>query len=353
MIDNQQSPGGTVLYGVPRVHYGAFGGVTPLPICVKACADYLGTPLSYEEAIVGSGAAFRLAWNAGGWDGGNVDVIFTYPDPARIYRQATACMGRACDLLGRQGADKEQFKAKIRASLDEGLPVIALGIIGPPEAGIVCGYRDGGDTLLGWSLFQDNPENGADARFDPSGYYITDAWWENPETHAVITLGGEVPSPLAPKVLLQNAIDALQGSQAGERMRGVTAYDGWKAALLRHADFEDGTILPLLAERMMCHGDAMDCLADGRGNAAKYFDALSKAEGPNAKAYATLAGRFGAVSANVNEMARMLGGWARGEEQMRKLAERPIREKTAALIDRCKAADESALGLMREIVAGM
>ena len=30
-----------VLYGVPKVHYGAFGGCTPYPIALKAVANYM------------------------------------------------------------------------------------------------------------------------------------------------------------------------------------------------------------------------------------------------------------------------------------------------------------------------
>ena len=37
----------TVLYGVPKVEWGTYGGSTPYPICLKACADYLGEDLDY------------------------------------------------------------------------------------------------------------------------------------------------------------------------------------------------------------------------------------------------------------------------------------------------------------------
>jgi hypothetical protein len=63
MNNNDQkhvSEGSTVLYGVPKIHYSAFGGITPLPICMKAAANYMGIELEYREAIVYCGMAFRL-----------------------------------------------------------------------------------------------------------------------------------------------------------------------------------------------------------------------------------------------------------------------------------------------------
>lgn len=58
--------------------------------------------------------------------------------------------------------------------------------------------------------------------------------------------------------------------------KGIYAYDAWKNAILNESNFCKNALLPILAERMMCHGDAMDCLADGRNNAAIYFKKLSE-----------------------------------------------------------------------------
>ena len=57
----------------------------------------------------------------------------------------------------------------------------------------------------------------------------------------------------------------------GTYAKGTSAYDAWKDALLRDRDFPADAVLPLLVERMMCHGDAMDCLSDGRLQAEMYL----------------------------------------------------------------------------------
>jgi len=74
---------------------------------------------------------------------------------------------------------KDAFIAFIKERIDNGVPVIALGIIGPPEACVITGYRGNGQTLLGWNCFQDSPEFASSVTFDESGYFITSSWWEN------------------------------------------------------------------------------------------------------------------------------------------------------------------------------
>lgn len=104
------SDGSVILYGVPKVHYGAFGGVTPLPISMKAAANYMGIELDYTDAIVYCGMAFRLTWNEAELDGGNVGDIFTFDDPSKVFRCAIESLGCKYNLIGRsQVKDKSEF----------------------------------------------------------------------------------------------------------------------------------------------------------------------------------------------------------------------------------------------------
>ena len=48
-----------ILYNVPKVAYG-IDGCTPFPLCIESCAKYLNVPISYAQAMVESGAAFRM-----------------------------------------------------------------------------------------------------------------------------------------------------------------------------------------------------------------------------------------------------------------------------------------------------
>ena len=148
--------GSCILYGVPKVAY-RYEECTPFPSCLKACLNYMGQELSYAWLMAASGAAFRLRWNTRCWDGGNVDIMMIYDSPTEAFERSFRAAGRSHRFLGRNGGSvKVEFVDFITAEIDQGRPVIALGIIGPPEACIITGYRDGGQTLLGWNFFQEN-----------------------------------------------------------------------------------------------------------------------------------------------------------------------------------------------------
>lgn len=352
----------TILYGVPKVEYGA-EGCTPFPMCVKAGANYLGQDVSYAYTMAGSGAAFRLTWDTTEWNGGNVDVAFTFDNALKAYKMGIEALGREFKFLGRSSeitggdggnsaavqaeATKDDFIRFIKARIDRGIPCIALGVIGPREACIITGYRENGQTLLGWNFFQDSPEFSAGIQFEKSGYFISRHWWENKETIAVMSLGELSGIKVTAKEIVGNAIEALSGRQCGKYAKGLDAYDAWKKAVSDASQFPENAILPILAERLMCQGDAMDCLADGRHNAAVYMKSLA-AEYPEHKDICSCAGeQFQKVVSRIWKMAEALGGYARNEEQMRKFAEKEVRRKISALIDEAREADEKALESMK------
>lgn len=360
-----QNENSVVLYGIPKVGYGP-DGCTPYPMCLRSCANYLGQDVGIDYTMVTTGAAFRLTWDTTSWNGGNVDVIHTFDDPVKVYRLGVEALGRRFRMLARAtnncevklnsgdlSDSKEDFISFIKEQIDKGFPCIALGIIGPQEACIITGYRESGEVLLGWNFFQDGAEFASEVKIDESGYFITNKWWENRDTVAVISMSEMTGQPPQAKQIIGNAIEAMTGrldTKSGRTFaKGVMAYDAWKNAILNDAEFPQNAILPILAERLMCQGDAMDCLADGRNNAAAYMRKLSvqlpqhKSLLKDAEAY------FSKVTSNIWKMAEVLGGYARDEKQMRNLAKPDVRRQIARLIDDCKAADAGALEILKEL----
>lgn len=346
--------GEKILHGVPRAYYGAFGGITPFPICLKAVSDYLGDELDYTYAIAACGGAFRFVWDTAAWNAGNVDIHLTYSDPEEAYRNGVTALGRQFKMLWRSGiavngypqsGRKEDFKAFIKEQIDLGKPVISLGPIGPAEAGIITGYRSDGDTLLGWSMFQWDEKP-----FNEDGYFTTDRWWDEGDFFGVMSLGDITGPRMGARKIVQNAVSALEGRQEGSYAKGIAAYEAWKNALLS----ADGSDFALTCGGdhlvMMCQGDATDCLADGRGNACKYFTALAE-ENPQQPLYAQIAGQFGLASKLIHEkIYGVLGGYERGPEQIKKLEQPETRSKICEYIDEIKAADEKALALMKKLL---
>ncbi|WP_068786473.1 RNA polymerase subunit sigma-24 [Paenibacillus phocaensis] len=366
--EGSASKNGTILYGVPRVEFGA-AGITPFPMCLKASANYLGQEVSYDSILAGCGAAFRLTWDTTAWNGGNVDVIFTFDDAVKVYQLGVEMLGREFKLLGRtskltvsdpakfagvrMNGDKADFQAFIKSEIDKGMPCIALGVVGPPEACILTGYRENGEVLLGWNFFQDSPEFAADLQFDESGYFISRHWWENADTVAVISLGHKTGNPITDKEIVANAIEVMEGRLCGNYAKGLLAYDAWKKAVTDPAQFPDNAILPILAERLMCQGDAMDCLAEGRHNAALFMRSLAE-RNPEVKTLCKSAEeQFLKVEACVWQMAQALGGYERNEPQMRNFAKKEVREKISRFIDEAKEADGKAWGALNKLYLAM
>ena len=347
---SKTAPGSVVLYGVPKIHYGAFGGITPLPICMKAAANYMGIELDYADAIVNCGMAFRLNWNETCWDGGNVGDVWTFDDPSKVFHCAIESLGCKYNLIGRASATKKsEFIDFIKSKIDNGIPVIARGVIGPPEAGIITGYRDDGDTLLGWNVFQEYQEFAGNVRFDESGYYITDKWWENKDTNSVMSFSEPVGGKYTVKTVVENAIEVMTPRRNGNYAKAGYAYDAWKKAILDEGQFKKDMVSSLLVERLMCQGDAMDCLADGRNNAYKYFKRL--ADGNQGQPlYGLIAEQFAESATQSHKMFNVFGGFERGEKQMQLLVKYETRVEIGNLIDKCKTADEKALELLRELV---
>jgi len=348
MRSNEVNQDQMILFGVPRVQYSP-EGLTPFPACLKACANYIGIDVSYDYVMASSGAAFRLTWDETQWNLGNVDSVFTYDDPERVFRQAIESIGCSFRILGRGNSTKDDFIAFIKSQIDKGIPVIALGIIGPPEACIVTGYRDGGNTLLGWNFFQDNPEFNRDVTFDQSGYFITGRWWENPETLAVMALEPAGGEKAGIKTILANAVDAMTGRKCGRYAKGLLAYDAWIKAVANDNDFSEDMILPLLAERLLTHGDAIDCIMDGRYNASLFMKKASAEYPGHKELFEKAAAYFMEVSNTHNKMFEVLGGWERGELQMRNFARPDVRKRTVQFIWEAKENDEKAFAILKQL----
>jgi hypothetical protein len=346
-----------ILHGVPKAYYGAYGGITPFPICLKSVSNYLGDELDYTFAIVACGGAFRFAWNTTELDGGNVDISHTYNDSELPFRYGVTALGRDFKMLWREGngmskpgnGTKEDFKAFIKEQIDSGKPLISLGPVGRPEAGIITGYRGNGETWLGWSLFQWDEKT-----FNEDGYFTDDKWWDASDFFGIMSLGNITAPRIGTKQIVQNAISALEGRQEGKHAKGIAAYEPWKNTLL-NATESDFAIMPDWGQSlmMMCQGDATDSLIDGRKNAHKYFMGLAE-KNSNQPLYAQIAEQFGVVANVIHEKVyTILGGYERGSEQNKKLEQSETRNKIGEYIDEMKGADEKALALMKELLPAL
>ncbi len=367
---------GCILYGVPKVEY-SYEECTPLPTSIKAALNYMGDQVNYAYLMAASGAAFRLRWNIDSWDGGNVDVLNIYEQQYDVLRHAFDACHRNYAFITRSSSNKDDFKNFIKSEIDAGRPVIALGIIGPPEAGVIAGYADNGDTLLGWNCFQENKEMASGVTFHDSGYYVTSSWWENPYTTALISIGDKRGDKIGNNVsdksdvhksILKNAIDILSkdqitvydetGKARATYAGGQAAYDLWAKQILDASQFSPDSIMPLKIEKLMCQVDAQTMVSEGRNYAACFLDSLRKnMEDTSINNKTTLQTKCTQAASLLRKSAQcsmkmfeLRGGFEQSAEILENFMKQDIRKLTADEIIKAKKHEKAALDLMIEIL---
>ncbi len=128
----------------------------------------LGEEISYHYVMGTWGAAFRFTLNPGEWDFGNYGIRNISADPNEPIRRAIEAAGYEYTIY--ETGSRQEDTARITASIDRGVPVLAFRVVGPSDFCILTGYDDGGDVLLGRSTYQDIPDD-HNIPHDPTGYF--------------------------------------------------------------------------------------------------------------------------------------------------------------------------------------
>ncbi len=333
-------PTRAVLEGVPKIGFNLH--TCPFPGSLVACLRYLGDPTDYDYVMGVSGAPFRGFWNRD--DGGNIDLMYLAPEP---HRRAFDALGYECQAL--PWDDRAALLDAIKGSIARGRPVLAFGIVGPPECGIVAGYDRGGDVLVGYSYFQDN---------SLPGYYEQADWYELAQRGvniAAILIGDRKPRPAERDVLASSlawAVGLARTPRRPERpdhLCGLAAYDGWADGLEVDDDYP-GDNVEVMATRVMVHADQATMLYERR-SAARYLRGMA-AIAPEAAA------SLAAAAALYDETADELSGawpWgdSMGTEVGRDLAVPSIRRDIARHVRVAKAKETRAVEHLERALAAL
>jgi hypothetical protein len=126
------------------------------------------------------------------------------------------------------------------ASIDQGLPVLAYHVVGPSDCCIITGYDEGGEVLLGWSTFQDIPDD-HNIPHDGTGYFRKPGWHDN--LHGYILLGAKQ----APRSLRSIYLDAfdwavrlLRTPRLGHKYTGLAGLSAWADEMTQEQYFPQG-----------------------------------------------------------------------------------------------------------------
>jgi hypothetical protein len=372
-----------VIENVPKVAFAPIHDgkweFTPFPSCLKAVLGSMKESYPYHYLLATSGAAFRLLWHSKKWEGGNVDIVFMTEDPLEPFRRALGAAGRNFEILlngtdhwnepslpaavrqrylAESFVDEAVIRTKLIDSIDKGRPVVGLGVVGPPEACIITGYDDGGDVLVGWSMFQEhmNPEHDikdddmcAPVGVEESGYFRQTDWFS--KLAGAIILGEK--APYDESVIYHDTLELIpriiKTPMVNEFYSGQRAYEEYIAKMLSDDEF-DTDDMGVLSEKKLVHYDAMTMISERGGGAQFLQDAADRPElEPAASLLRRAAEAFKLSASQMEGWWKVVGQiWADEVAQVRATADAAMRRAFVPYIQKSKEKDLEAAELIEE-----
>jgi RNA polymerase sigma factor (sigma-70 family) len=368
-----------VLEGVPQVSFALHkgekaGGLQrcpecfPFPSCVRSCLEFMGE--SYGHRVIeqhGSkwrldnaytylmgvtGMAFKMTWKEG-WYLGNPGLDHLTDDLNQPYGRAFEAIGYAYELLQRKDSTETEFRERIVESIrDRHHPVIARGVVGPPEECMIVGFDKGGEVLIGWSYFQGVPEFSKGVEFEPSGYFRKKGWFA--DTESIVLIGGKVQKLPADEIYNKALSWALLVSRTAKVKNnfhsGHAAYDAWAKALGRHEDLPADN-MPALRVNYHVHEDAVGTTAEGRWYGAQFLKRIAEDVPQLSKNLLAAVRCYEAEHDLMWRIWGFTGGPQRSDDGALKLADPEARAQIIPIIGEARRLDEEACGHIEKALA--
>lgn len=186
-----------------------------------------------------SGAAWHSAWGEG-WQTDYGSLVYMSDDPDAPYVRTLRNPGYSYEFL--HAGDRGRFRQAAVEIIQRGAPVVAMGVVGPPEECLIAGYDESGDVAIGWSFFQHFPEDNPVPEFHPNGMFRKRDWVDAcPE---MILLGDKGERPKQKEMLrdaMRWAVEIARAPEVtrygGKRWTGLASYAAWAEHLLHDDEF--------------------------------------------------------------------------------------------------------------------
>jgi RNA polymerase sigma factor (sigma-70 family) len=364
---------GKIIEGIPRVGFYRGGNACPesypFPSCLAACLRSLGDdrgthPIdgpggkwllndTYVYLMGTSGEAFRLFWRPD-WDLGNSNILSVTPDSRQFLKHAFAAIGYGHEIINKQdpGVNESVMRRRIIQSLREtGRPVLAFGVVGPPECCIITGVDQGGDVLMGWSFFQDSPDFSTGVDFEPCGYFRKRNWFAC--THALVLIGdkcGPVNQDVIYRKSIRRAVDLIRKPTIHLDSlwpSGLSAFATWAETILRQQDFPSGD-MTVLRQRHLAHTSTVGMVAEGRWYGSLFLKSVADAIPALTRPLQEAVACFEQEHKLMWQIWGLVGGLGFEDDKVLKFADRTVREQIALLIKQARDLDAQAASSLDE-----
>ena len=342
---------------VDRICWGPDNAIQCFPGALASAMRYLGNKTSDNYLMGISGGAFLTIWGLP-WSHANTDMLVIGDEPVR---RAFEALGMNWASLGRQNAVltdgwKDLFRRHIVESIDRAVPVIAKGIIGPPECSLVIGYEEDGAVLHGWSYYQivSHFYSG-----DPEKPFRKENWAD--DCFGLILIGDKNPwlTP-HPRQVLEDALRwaiilaytpewVVLGNSGIERFRsGLAAYDAMADALLRDIDFPPGNLSVLTDRCGTIANDGIPLMEMKRAQAASFLREMAALSLHGSDALLEAAARYEQEVALLHPASEILPLTYSPEAERMRLAERSFRNEIAGIVRKARQLEEQAVACLQQ-----
>jgi transcriptional regulator with XRE-family HTH domain len=295
---------------------------------VSAALKAMGEKIDYTDVMGFSGCCWRLALCSPGWDPSSVDGLVVYDHAAPLWD----ALGYAMNFFDRVEPDERaKVRGFISASIDRGLPVLAIDLRIAAEWGVICGYRDGGKTFLCRTYFDEGAVD----------YLEVERW-----PFLIVLFNEKKARPSALQSLLRSLaifVDEMNIPERRGYSMGYHAYRTWAADLRDQARWQNEPD-ELFSRAMMVNHFVYLALVDARRSGAEYLRRCREQgllDGEKADALARAAELYAQIDAELE------AGWIHvphpelAQQALRAEWTEAKREAQAALLDK-------AVGLERQ-----
>ncbi len=345
MVGVKTDNGRACIEGVRRVTWDT-GEFCEFASALVSAMEALGEKIPYHYVMGTSGTAFRFTVSRNIWEPGSFSINAVSADPAAAIRRAFQAIGRGYTLreMSSQQADAET----IMDSIHRGVPVLAFGVVGPSDVSLITGYDDGGGTLLGWSTYQDIPDD-HNIPHDATGYFRKPDWYQN--TRGYILIEGKT-QPWPPREVyldsLRWAVALARQSQVREMPAGLGAYNLVAQALRQDKWFPTGDTRALGGPYLgiLC----ILMMVDDHAAAVDYLRQIAGEEpdlAPDLLAAADCYQQACALRARLRDILKE----DFADESIRQMADAGLRREYATVILDIRDCDEKAIGHIEQCLA--